>query len=391
MGAIEPRPDRICYACTLAHFGFFTSNTPAGMPPRTVRTPVELNLADLLVALARTPSEEELAALRQEARVRAGWVCPCGQDRVELNGKWLCMQHGDGALFRKGYAKVEDKVEEECDDPVCEALVLAPFENEVTGLYVELLGDDGAADVAQALTHGTVSLTSLTLANAGIGERGATALAEALISRRTLKHLDLTSNQRMGAAGGAALAADALHPDSAITSLSLYDTGLGPDGGRAVAKSLCGNEKLTHLDLSSNAIGPNACKELAAALDDAWGAGAAYLDARDRNRRASLEMSPDAEAPAEGSSSFKKRLKVPMLCLSLTRLEIGNNGVGVGEAGCAAIGAMLKHNASLTHLALFSNRWPLARRPLRCVNAQLPSCLLLNDNSAERAVLSASC
>ena len=202
---------------------------------QTTSRPTELCFEDLLTALARRPTEDTLAKEARRDRIKSGLACPCGLDRTQLNGRFICMVHGDGALFRKGYAKAA-KQEEIDEPPVHTNLLLVTTEN----TPYSPPGDEGIQRVANAIASGTVSLTSLSLVEAGMGEHGALALAAALPSRPSLTRLDLTSNRDMGANGGAALAAAVLTPgrSSLLQSLSLYDTRLGLVGIQAIAKAL---------------------------------------------------------------------------------------------------------------------------------------------------------
>lgn len=202
--------------------------------------------------------------------------------------------------------------------------------------------DEAGIKLADAVAAGTVCLTSLSLVQAGLSEAGARALALALPARPTLTRLDLTGNRRMGSTGTADLTAAALRRESSVEYLSLYDTCLGPAGAKAVAKLLRENQTITHLDLSTNAIGKDGTDEIAAALDDPWGAVQTYEASRKK-----------AHEVGGQSDLADKDLKHPPQNASIKRLELGNNLIGDG--GCQALASMLLHNVHLTYLDLYAN------------------------------------
>lgn len=301
---------------------------------QTTSRPTELYFEDLLTALARRPTADTLAKESRRDRIKSGLACPCGLDRTQLNGKLICMVHGDGALFRKGYAKAA-KQEEIDEPPVHTNLLLITMES----APFSPPGDEGIRRVANAIASGTVSLTSLSLVEAGMGEHGALALAAALPSRPSLTRLDLTGNRDMGATGGAALAAAVLTPgrSSLLQSLSLYDTRLGLVGIQAIAKALRKNRSLLHLDACSNRLGVEGAQCLAEALNDPNDDVGAYED------KIGLAQRMHAPEPED-------LLDVNW---TLENLELGNNQLG--NAGGIAFASVLKHSRHLRALSLYSN------------------------------------
>lgn len=302
---------------------------------QTTSSPTELYFEDLLTALARRPTADTLAKERRRDRIKSGLACPCGLDRTQLNGKFICMVHGDGALFRKGYAKAA-KQEEIDEPPVHTNLLLVTTESSTP---FSPPGDEGIQRVANAIASGTVSLTSLSLVEAGMGEHGALALAAALPSRPTLTRLDLTGNRDMGATGGAALAAAVLTPgrSSLLQSLSLYDTRLGLVGIQAIAKALRKNRSLLHLDACSNRLGVEGAQCLAEALNDPNDDVGAYED------KIGLAQRMHAPEPED----------LLDINWTLENLELGNNQLG--NAGGIAFASVLKHSRHLRALSLYSN------------------------------------
>ena len=144
------------------------------------------------------------------------------------------------------------------------------------------LVDEDAMVVAEVIKAST-SLTELFLSNNSIGDAGAKALAEALITRPpgTLKILGLVGNASINAAGTVALArslsrspplkaiylsgaavgdtgavafSEALVTNSNLATLGLQACGIGGGGGRALARALPRNEGLRELHLADNPL-----------------------------------------------------------------------------------------------------------------------------------------
>ena len=113
------------------------------------------------------------------------------------------------------------------------------------------IGDTGAMAVAKALETNTV-VTGVYLGHNSIGSAGAAALAKALEANTAVTKLVLHHNS-IGDAGAAALAR-ALETNIAITSLHLEGNGIGDGGATAVAKALETNEAITHLHMADNNI-----------------------------------------------------------------------------------------------------------------------------------------
>jgi len=127
------------------------------------------------------------------------------------------------------------------------------------------LGAGQAWIIAKGL-EGNTTLTSLDLAvsaaSTGIGSEGGKALAECLRRNRALQFLDITGNF-LGESGGIAIA-DAVTFNAILRELTLAYTGLAADAGKAFAKTLRENRALTKLDLTGNYL-----KESVAALEAA--------------------------------------------------------------------------------------------------------------------------
>ena len=100
--------------------------------------------------------------------------------------------------------------------------------------------------------------SEVNLRDKGLGDAGASVLAEALKVNAVLTDLNLQSN-RIGDKGATALA-EALKVNAALNSLHLTCNEIGPTGAIALAEGLESNAALDILYLRSNEIG-----------DVAWG------------------------------------------------------------------------------------------------------------------------
>ena len=127
-------------------------------------------------------------------------------------------------------------------------------------LNTKSLGNRGTTALAQAL-RGNTELTVLKLENCSIGPQGAAALASVL-SETKIEKLDLDANA-IGAEGAAALA-NAL-ASSRLEELDLEQNGIGDRGAAALAAALRGSS-LTILDVEVNGIGDEGGTALARAL-----------------------------------------------------------------------------------------------------------------------------
>lgn len=112
----------------------------------------------------------------------------------------------------------------------------------------------------------SLNLSENNMSNFHAAPRGAMALAGALQSHPTLRHLDLSRN-RLGATATAALAT-ALRTNTSLTSLRLDDNGIGPAETEQLAGALRGNNTLVALGLREN----QALTDGAVALADAMSA-----------------------------------------------------------------------------------------------------------------------
>jgi len=109
-------------------------------------------------------------------------------------------------------------------------------------------------------TFGT-RLTRLDLSESMISSSGAMALADALLSNRTLERLDLSSNKIE--CSSAAAFAEALQSNRTLTHLDLRRNEIGDLGAKEFAENLQDNDTLRFLDLRKNPIGELGVQNLA--------------------------------------------------------------------------------------------------------------------------------
>eukprot|EP00669_Euglena_mutabilis_P005538 TRINITY_DN17038_c0_g1_i1.p1 TRINITY_DN17038_c0_g1~~TRINITY_DN17038_c0_g1_i1.p1 ORF type:complete len:348 (+),score=107.52 TRINITY_DN17038_c0_g1_i1:46-1089(+) len=117
------------------------------------------------------------------------------------------------------------------------------------------LGDDGAAGLGAGLKWNS-GIARLSLQYCGIGSQGGEALAKTILRAGSVKELQLKGN-RLGPAGVIAFAT-ALPRNVALATLGLADNGFGIDSEalEALRDGIEGNDSLTALDLSLNALVP---------------------------------------------------------------------------------------------------------------------------------------
>ena len=158
--------------------------------------------------------------------------------------------------------------------------------------------------------------------NDGIGDRGATAVAEALKGNTVLTELYMGGNM-IGDTGAAAIA-DALKGNSALKELYLFNNRIGDSGATSIAEALKHNIAkiaLRTLHLEGNTIGDSGAAAIAAAL--------------------------------KGNNIERRGFKARTNPLKTLHLERNNN---IGDRGAAAIAEALKHNNALTSLHIENKR-----------------------------------
>jgi len=223
--------------------------------------------------------------------------------------------------------------------------------------------------VLDGILHpGGSNITELDLAHHGIGDRGARAVAKALIGNETLTKMDVSDNGIEGA-GGAALAS--MVAKSNISNLDMSENKLGHQVGSAAAFAI-GNMmtegKVIVLNLSRNGIVDADMEPIAEAMKS--------------TSVQRLNMNHNflgAESGCFLGPAIEENISLSYLDLSWNNirldgaakiaegiaknstLEVANLGWnGFGDAGAAACAEMLKENKTLEELILSNNRIRMA-------------------------------
>uniref|UniRef100_A0A4W3HUM5 NLR family CARD domain containing 3 n=1 Tax=Callorhinchus milii TaxID=7868 RepID=A0A4W3HUM5_CALMI len=205
-------------------------------------------------------------------------------------------------------------------------------------------------------------IRKISLAENLISNKGAKAIARALMVNRTLSTLDLRSNS-IGPKGAKALA-DALKINQALVSLNLQNNFVGEEGAKYTADALHVNHKLTSLHLQKNSIGPEGAKRLAAALKinrslkelilssncvGDVGAAAIAESLKVNNSLAILNLQSNSISNT-GASKLTKALQ---LNHGLINLNLRENSIGLH--GAKEIAKTLRVNKALRSLDLTAN------------------------------------
>ena len=128
--------------------------------------------------------------------------------------------------------------------------------NSITKLYLtgNKIDETGIAVIAKILKENTKKyLDTLYLENSKIGYEGVIALADALITNKTLKALDIGGNN-IGIIG-AKVIANALEKNKTLNNIYMYNNSITDDGAIALANALITNTTLKELDIGENNIG----------------------------------------------------------------------------------------------------------------------------------------
>jgi phosphoribosylformylglycinamidine (FGAM) synthase PurS component len=131
------------------------------------------------------------------------------------------------------------------------------------GLDDNKVGDDGAKAIAKVLKDNS-TLQYLVLDNNNIGAEGARTLAK-ILNKSTLQKLYLSNNNITN--GGAEAISQALKTNSTLKVLYLSNNNIGKGGAKAIAKALKVNSTLQELFLDDNNIGDEGATDIAHALE----------------------------------------------------------------------------------------------------------------------------
>lgn len=210
----------------------------------------------------------------------------------------------------------------------------------------EGVGDAGATALADAL-RGNGTLTALELGGCGVGAAGGVALAVALrdTSNRTLTRLGLRCNILLGEEGVVALASAVQGGGCGLESLALQGVGAGDGGAAALGRALLmappggRGARLASLDLRENGLTAACAPELAAGVGNGTGCLRTLL------------LGGNGLGD-EGAAALAAALLGP--CCRLSTLDLARNGVAA--TGTCAFARPLKGNATLKTLALQQNK-----------------------------------
>ncbi|CAK7303360.1 NLR family CARD domain-containing protein 3 [Vulpes lagopus] len=220
------------------------------------------------------------------------------------------------------------------------------------------ISNKGAKALARALLVNR-SLTALDLRSNSIGPQGAKALADALKINRTLAFLSLQSNEIRD--NGARSMAEALATNRTLSVLHLQKNTIGPVGAQLIAETLKQNRSLKELIFSSNSIGDGGAEALAKALRVNQGlesldlqsnsisdAGVAALTGALCANQAltSLNLRENSISP-EGAQELARALRSNS---TLKNLDLTANLLH--DQGAQAIAVAMRENQALTSLHL---------------------------------------
>ena len=174
------------------------------------------------------------------------------------------------------------------------------------------------------------SLEVLDLSYNEVGDNGARAIADGIVTRKGLKHLNLSHNLLQDSA--IAELAQCLHASS-LHTLNISGNQFGCGGACGLARAIGEGISLNTLDLSDNSVGDDGLASVCRALPNAQ-----------------LET---LRLRAIGISALKCLGSVLKQESHIQVLDLSRNGIG---SSCAHIAEALKSNTSLTHLILQENR-----------------------------------
>eukprot|EP01114_Cavostelium_apophysatum_P000258 TRINITY_DN1024_c0_g2_i1.p1 TRINITY_DN1024_c0_g2~~TRINITY_DN1024_c0_g2_i1.p1 ORF type:complete len:803 (+),score=220.76 TRINITY_DN1024_c0_g2_i1:98-2506(+) len=212
--------------------------------------------------------------------------------------------------------------------------VLKEFsKNPSPSLYLreKSVGDSDAKKIAQVVSKSS-SLSNLILPKNKIGDSGAKALAEALVSS-SVTALDLSDN-KIGAAGVSCLT-DLLVTNKTLTAIHLGGNNITQKGAAYLRLALDQNNTLTSLDLPNSKLNDEGLAHIAHGL-------------RNNSSLTKLNLSTN-EFSAEGAKQIANAL---WNNTSLASLSLSYNKIG--DVGAVAFAEALEKNAGLTSLDLYA-------------------------------------
>ena len=188
-----------------------------------------------------------------------------GMWNISVNGRGLQEVHEavhNCSSLQEKFEKLRLDVECWEDSTKYTQLWFNDYADKVLELYLPT-SDVGATALAQALHHNS-TLEKLHLFDNNICDVGATDLAQALHHNSALKELNLVGNNISDA--GATALAQALHHNSTLKELNLVGNNISDAGATALARALHHNSTLKELNLSDNNLSDVGATDLAQAL-----------------------------------------------------------------------------------------------------------------------------
>ncbi|MFT5681771.1 MAG: hypothetical protein ACI8RZ_002683, partial [Myxococcota bacterium] len=236
-----------------------------------------------------------------------------------------------------------------------------------------IVGNAGAAEIADFITSGHSPVKVWYIAGNQIDAEGIVSVVDALCERTDVEGLWLKRNPLKPA--GAVEVARLIRADTPIETLDLVNTGLLDDGAAVIADALWDNHNLRHLYLGTNGITPaglaplvrylgesNRLESLFISCNRIGDEGAKMLaEALKRDRSlVRLGLSSDRIGPAGAialAEAITDHPTLRYLDLGWTRATaaVGELGNRVGNTGCRAMATMLRSNQALQALDLSHN------------------------------------
>ena len=171
-------------------------------------------------------------------------------------------------------------------------------DDRITSLDVSKLqlSDKAGASLARVLRNNT-SLKKLEMDENQFGRETCKVLAESLLINNTLKSLSFASNPLEKCPDSVLLLANALLINSGLVSLSLWQCGIGLEGGKTICDAVCKNASLIIVEIGYNNFDNYDVLRMTGKLEE--------------NRRArEVRLSLEAESEKERERDARERLRV---------------------------------------------------------------------------------
>eukprot|EP00794_Sanderia_malayensis_P014126 gene14126-15604_t len=254
-----------------------------------------------------------------------------------------------------------DEDDEEWDTDLEEYEFKETYDASGRATYVSACTDCGVVPASYFLRH--MKEASLHMQHHGLGEKGAKAIAIALVTNTYVLHLNLADNA-LGPSGVRCIC-DMLKENCYITEMDLSENNISLDGISSLTDVLMNTNNLKKLSLSGNDIDSKSAAVLAEAIQMNTSLKSLNLSHNWLDEQAGLHLGPAIAANEcldvldlswnhlrhKGAYSIALSLKENM---TLKVLDLSWNGFG--NDGALAISDALKENSSLIELDLSNNR-----------------------------------